>query len=448
MRKIASQINLEPVAVIQYVIDGIQDMETNKVILYGATNFSEFKEKLRHYEVLKNKINASKQSSRLNPVKSIGKEEATNDSKSLARNSPCYNCGDSSHLSRNCTHRGDGPKCFRCKKFGHIAPQCPDIEKPRGAEDREKSTRPLLQLTVDSPNICSKKVKIDGMSVKCLIDSGSAYNIMREDLWQEMGMKHLEGPMETLTATGGGKICTKGQVKAVTSIDGINYPLVYRVVPTEAIPTKALLGADLLNHAIVQLSKDKTKIWPGEEYMLLVTPEDTNDGLAHVDSKYKEKAREIRYITFVFRNLIKAGVVLVYVDDVIILGKGYDEAIDRLRDTLEVAAQHGLIINWRKCQLLCRRIEFLGHSLRRNNSAIYGKSGGHDQFPSPNNSDVDSKLPWPSWLFHSKFKIDDEQRQAFTELKRALTTAPVLRLFNAKLRTEYYYSNIITESAR
>lgn len=60
MMEIGSRVKMEVSAVIQYIIDGIQDDKVNKIILYGAKNISELKRKLEVYETMKNKSKQDK----------------------------------------------------------------------------------------------------------------------------------------------------------------------------------------------------------------------------------------------------------------------------------------------------------------------------------------------------------------------------------------------------
>ncbi|KAJ3661337.1 hypothetical protein Zmor_005736 [Zophobas morio] len=55
MRELASRGNVEVEALIQYIIDGINDSLTNKVVLYGASTLHEFKKKLEIYETIRTK---------------------------------------------------------------------------------------------------------------------------------------------------------------------------------------------------------------------------------------------------------------------------------------------------------------------------------------------------------------------------------------------------------
>lgn len=52
MKELATRGNIDYKSLMQYVIDGINDSDTNKIILYGANNTKEYKDKLRIYEIM------------------------------------------------------------------------------------------------------------------------------------------------------------------------------------------------------------------------------------------------------------------------------------------------------------------------------------------------------------------------------------------------------------
>lgn len=56
MKEIASRGNITDDSLIEYVIDGIDDDNNDKTILYGADTIKEFKAKLRYYEKIREKI--------------------------------------------------------------------------------------------------------------------------------------------------------------------------------------------------------------------------------------------------------------------------------------------------------------------------------------------------------------------------------------------------------
>lgn len=70
-----------------------------------------------------------------------------------------------------------------------------------------------------------------------------------------------------------------------------------------------------------------------------------------------------KFINAVFKDLIFEGVVLTYMDDLIISSPGIKQAIDNLKRVLKVLSQAGLHINWQKCRFFQTDIEYLGHTV-------------------------------------------------------------------------------------
>lgn len=68
-----------------------------------------------------------------------------------------------------------------------------------------------------------------------------------------------------------------------------------------------------------------------------------------------------RFINEIFRDMTMQGIALPYIDDLIIPAKNVEDAVQKLKMVLKRAEEYGLEINKNKCQLLRRRIEFLGH---------------------------------------------------------------------------------------
>ncbi|GBN83207.1 hypothetical protein AVEN_15950-1 [Araneus ventricosus] len=68
-----------------------------------------------------------------------------------------------------------------------------------------------------------------------------------------------------------------------------------------------------------------------------------------------------RYINIIFRPLINDGIVLPYLDDIIILSSSFGEGIKRFKRVLSIASEYGLEINFNKSHFLKKRIEFLVH---------------------------------------------------------------------------------------
>lgn len=121
IKEIASRGAVDESSIIQYVIDGIEDLHTNKSILYGAKNIREFKDKLACYETFREK-SKSDYISRTGHQKT---DKRTNLSERVVKKElVCFNCGGKGHKSIDCKDKIKGTKCFRCNQFGHT-----DIEE-------------------------------------------------------------------------------------------------------------------------------------------------------------------------------------------------------------------------------------------------------------------------------------------------------------------------------
>ncbi|GFW70256.1 hypothetical protein TNCV_3337741 [Trichonephila clavipes] len=68
-----------------------------------------------------------------------------------------------------------------------------------------------------------------------------------------------------------------------------------------------------------------------------------------------------RYVYSIFRELMRKGVVIIYMDDLIIPAKDEKEGLEKLKEVLEVVSKYGLEMKFKKCQFLGRKVEFLGH---------------------------------------------------------------------------------------
>ncbi|GFT14063.1 retrovirus-related Pol polyprotein from transposon 297 [Trichonephila clavipes] len=68
-----------------------------------------------------------------------------------------------------------------------------------------------------------------------------------------------------------------------------------------------------------------------------------------------------RYVSSIFRDLTRKGIVISYLDDLVIPAKNEQEGLEKLKIIFEVTKKYGLEIKFKKCQFLKKKIEFLGH---------------------------------------------------------------------------------------
>ena len=166
-----------------------------------------------------------------------------------------------------------------------------------------------------------------------------------------------------------------------------------------------------------------------------------------------------RYVHYIFRELIKLGIVLIYLDDIVVLANTLDEALEHLRRLLEIASAYGLQINWKKSKILQRQIEFLGYTIQENKiRPSKDKVQALINFPVLRNlRKVQSFLGLASYFrkfvkgFSKKasplsdllrkdvcFVFGEAQRNFFRKLKEALTMAPVLTIFDPRNETKVH----------
>jgi len=149
----------------------------------------------------------------------------------------------------------------------------------------------------------------------------------------------------------------------------------------------------------------------------------------------------------IFRNLIAEGIVVVYLDDILIFTKMEEEHAQAVRRVLQVLKENKLFLYPEKCEFYKQRIEYLGLVISENKVSIDPvKVTGVQEWPTPKNKmDIQAFLGFMN--FYRRFIQDfsakarplfdptcseqvwtwsGKEQVAFEDLKTAVTTAPVL----------------------
>lgn len=153
-------------------------------------------------------------------------------------------------------------------------------------------------------------------------------------------------------------------------------------------------------------------------------------------------------------NLVLRGLhwkkVLAFLDDILVLGKNFQDYLDNIIEVLQRFRSYGLKLKPQKCILFRKEVEFLGRTVNKNGLSIgpnYIET--INNWPKPENTkDVErlcgfanyhrnfrknfAELTIPLYAVTGKnrFYWGDEQQSAFDKVKLALTSAPVLTLPN------------------
>ncbi|GFX54439.1 transposon Tf2-6 polyprotein [Trichonephila clavipes] len=172
-----------------------------------------------------------------------------------------------------------------------------------------------------------------------------------------------------------------------------------------------------------------------------------------------QDTRVFSTIDLLFRDLVVQGIVLPYMDDIVILAKNESEAIDRLKKVLKVSRDYGLEINFDKCQFLHRKFEFLGHIIE-NNKLFPSPSKTKSVVHYPESKKIKEVQRFlglteyfrkfiPAYYVIDKplsdllrkdtpFNFDVKQKASFDELKRLLCQKPVLGIYRQNCETEIH----------
>jgi len=149
----------------------------------------------------------------------------------------------------------------------------------------------------------------------------------------------------------------------------------------------------------------------------------------------------------VFRTVIAEGIVVVYLDDILIFTKTEEEHERAVWRVLEILAEHKLFLCPEKCEFHWKQIEYLGLVISENKIAIDPvKVAGVHEWPVPENwTDVQAFIGFVNFyrrfiqdfstiaqplfdLTHSDqaWNWGTKEQEAFERLKMAVTTALIL----------------------
>jgi len=141
----------------------------------------------------------------------------------------------------------------------------------------------------------------------------------------------------------------------------------------------------------------------------------------------------------------------VYIDDLNIYSKNFEEHLIHLRSVLEKCKKYGLKLKREKCKFACEELEFLGHVIGKDGLAPDDrKVQTINEYPAPTNTlEIQSFLGMTGFyrqfiqdyseitkpitdLLKKKavFKWTSECQDAFEQLKQCLINSPILRLPN------------------
>lgn len=286
MINIGFQARVEDAAIIEYVIAGIHDSEVNKVVLYGAEDMRDFKNKLKVYEHFKKNTGSQLSHGSDSQNQQV---KSSNSGKDNKRNKGhCFNCGSTSHEFYDCPDKSKGPKCFRCHKFGHKGRECEQLAK-------KIDTVKVANLNDDRKTYCN--VRIGETNLEGLVDTGSDITLIKETDFNKLKLnRNLFTPGFTVNGLGS-EVRTKGCFISDLAIDNMSFPntSIY-VVADNIMRPGMLIGMNLLSQAKVVITQGGVKIEKVDNKAI-------EDSLSEEDSCVKRSSGNSAIDTFVVDSI-------------------------------------------------------------------------------------------------------------------------------------------------
>ncbi|KAK1684390.1 hypothetical protein QYE76_045238 [Lolium multiflorum] len=120
----------------------------------------------------------------------------------------------------------------------------------------------------------------------------------------------------------------------------------------------------------------------------------------------------------------------VFMDDFSVYGNSFDNCLRNLDKVLQRCEETNLVLNWEKCHFMVNEGIVLGHKIfERGIEVDRAKVEAIEKMPYPRDVKDFSKISKPLTNLLQKdvpFVFDDDCKEAFETLKKALTTAPIV----------------------
>lgn len=150
---------------------------------------------------------------------------------------------------------------------------------------------------------------------------------------------------------------------------------------------------------------------------------------------------------------------LTYMDDLIIVAETEREAIEHLKEVLNLAASYNLSIKWKKCCFLKTKIEFLDYEIKAGSvRPSASKTRDINKYKDPKNVKETQRFLGFTGYFrkfienyatiakplsdlvrkNAKFCFGDAQIRSFNTLKEKVTNRPILSIFKKDAETELH----------
>ena len=262
MMEISSMSKIEETDLVNYIIEGIPDSFSNKMILYGANTISELKNCLKKYEIMKMRS----WSSSTQPSNQQSFSESTNlrnqQSSSVSTNVQCFRCKEMGHYSNQCKkNKKFEATCYNCGKEGHFKAECRSFSKNQRQEPKQHSINEIeehhssdigfehqLQYEFVS-NTFGENFKL---ILSTLVDSGSPISFIQQHLVPDILVENI-WCNKVYRGINGSQLQVIGKTESILKFRNKIFKINLLVVKKNSMSYNVILGRDFLKSSGVRL---------------------------------------------------------------------------------------------------------------------------------------------------------------------------------------------------
>jgi len=84
---------------------------------------------------------------------------------------------------------------------------------------------------------------------------GSHLSLMRKDIFMSISASKLCESEVLLTSIAQSQVRKLGHFQTTVTVDNLNFPLTFHVIPSEALNVAVILGTDFINQAEITIDK-------------------------------------------------------------------------------------------------------------------------------------------------------------------------------------------------